>query len=83
MIDEWRCNFGDAQKWYYDYSDGTIRLAVNTNMCVDDEWSSGLSSLIHLWSCNGNPGSEVELGCGQRHVYQRNTRAVGGTAMSR
>ena len=53
-VQDYTCNSTDAQNWYYDFSDGTVRLASNTKECLDVKYSgTSPGTPVDLWTCDG------------------------------
>jgi len=53
------CNGTGAQKWVYDYTDRTVRLAENVGMCLDiNSGQTSNGTTVDLYQCNGT-GAQV------------------------
>lgn len=63
-IQQWTCYSGSKnQQWIYSSSDLTIRLAANTNYCLDinNSLSGANGSKLQIWSCTGGSNQKWYL----------------------
>ncbi|KAI9136354.1 ricin B lectin domain-containing protein [Paraphysoderma sedebokerense] len=54
----WRCNWSDAQKWFWDPRSDSFRSALNRDLCLDAAggWNNHRNGQpLLLWHCHGGP----------------------------